>query len=73
MSSNDIHTCSYYCTRPACIAAQRDELREQFIAKDHEVAGFVNELRDVAKEYAHTQQLRERIAFVVHRFLGRTP
>lgn len=24
-----IHTCSYYCTRPACIAAQRDELREK--------------------------------------------
>ena len=22
------HTCSYYCTRPECIKAQRDELRE---------------------------------------------
>ena len=23
-----IHTCSYYCDRPECIRAQRDELRE---------------------------------------------
>ena len=23
---DDIHTCNYYCTRPACIRAQRDEL-----------------------------------------------
>lgn len=25
----DIHTCSYYCHRPACIKAQRDELRDK--------------------------------------------
>ncbi len=24
----NIHTCSYYCTRPACIEAQRNELRD---------------------------------------------
>jgi hypothetical protein len=24
-----IHTCSYYCTRPACVLAQRDEMRER--------------------------------------------
>jgi len=23
-----IHTCSYYCERPECIRAQRDELRQ---------------------------------------------
>ena len=28
----DIHSCSYYCTRPACVAAQRDELRERLEA-----------------------------------------
>ena len=27
---SDIHTCSYYCDRPACIKAQRDELRDRF-------------------------------------------
>ena len=25
----DIHSCSYYCDRPECIKAQRDELREK--------------------------------------------
>lgn len=25
----DIHSCSYYCDRPECVKAQRDELREE--------------------------------------------
>jgi hypothetical protein len=25
-----IHTCSYYCDRPECIRAQRNELRQKF-------------------------------------------
>lgn len=24
-----IHSCSYYCTRPECVLAQRDELRDR--------------------------------------------
>lgn len=28
MNEHDIHSCSYYCDRPACIKIQRDELRE---------------------------------------------
>jgi len=27
---SDIHSCSYYCDKPACIKAQRDELRDRF-------------------------------------------
>jgi hypothetical protein len=27
---SDIHSCSYYCDRPACIKAQRDDLRDRF-------------------------------------------
>lgn len=27
----DIHFCSYYCDRPECIKAQRDELRRMFV------------------------------------------
>lgn len=27
----DIHSCSYYCDRPECIKAQRDELVQEFI------------------------------------------
>jgi hypothetical protein len=25
----DIHSCSYFCTRPACVLQQRDELRDK--------------------------------------------
>jgi hypothetical protein len=43
-----IHTCSYYCDRPECIRAQRDELRqklEQVIEAEREaVAKLVEEL-----------------------------
>lgn len=28
----DLHTCSYYCNRPECIKAQRDELRGKLFA-----------------------------------------
>jgi len=50
-----IHTCSYYCDRPECIRAQRDELRqkleqaEQIIPSDYsnshqrEWVGFTHE------------------------------
>jgi hypothetical protein len=28
---NDIHSCSYFCTRPACVLQQRDELRDKML------------------------------------------
>jgi len=30
MTDTDIHSCGYYCDKPLCIKAQRDELREMF-------------------------------------------
>ena len=30
----NIHTCSYYCDRPDCIKAQRDELRQKLEKAD---------------------------------------
>jgi len=30
MIEEDIHTCSYLCQNPACIKAQRDELRGKY-------------------------------------------
>ena len=33
MSDTDIHSCGYYCDRPACLKAQRDELRERLYEK----------------------------------------
>jgi len=36
-----IHTCSYYCERPECIKAQRDELRQKLEqAKKQEPYGY---------------------------------
>jgi hypothetical protein len=32
MSDYDIHSCGYYCDRPACIKAQRDELRNKLFS-----------------------------------------
>lgn len=39
------HTCSYYCERPECIRAQRDELRDRLEKVDQGVAvacGWLN-------------------------------
>lgn len=32
MSDYDIHSCGYYCDRPLCIKAQRDELRNKMFS-----------------------------------------
>jgi hypothetical protein len=39
-----IHTCSYYCDRPECIRAQRDELRQKLEqAEKREWVGLTDE------------------------------
>jgi len=30
--TDQIHSCSYYCLLPSCVKAQRDELRDKFVA-----------------------------------------
>ena len=30
---DDIHSCGYYCNRPNCIKAQRNELRKKVLGK----------------------------------------
>jgi hypothetical protein len=30
--TDQIHSCSYYCHIPSCVKAQRDELRDKFVA-----------------------------------------
>ena len=37
------HTCSYYCERPECIRAQRDELRDRLEKVDQGGATVINE------------------------------
>ena len=46
MSDTDIHSCGYYCDRPACIKAQRDEMRDKLFAK--EWVGFTQEEHQAA-------------------------
>ena len=36
----DIHSCSYYCDRPECIKAQRDELRERLAQPEQEPVAY---------------------------------
>ena len=36
----DVHSCSYYCDRPECIKAQRDELRERLAQPEQEPFGY---------------------------------
>ena len=33
MTDTDIHSCGYYCDRPACIKAQRNELRDKLFGE----------------------------------------
>jgi hypothetical protein len=44
------HTCSYYCDRPECIRAQRDELREA-IAKREWVSLTVDEIKELYNQW----------------------
>jgi hypothetical protein len=36
----DIHSCSYYCDKPQCIKAQRDELRERLAQPEQEPVAY---------------------------------
>jgi hypothetical protein len=45
-----IHTCSYYCDRPECIKAQRDELREA-IAKREWVSLTIDEIKELYNQW----------------------
>lgn len=33
MTDTEIHSCGYYCDRPLCIKAQRDELRNKLFSE----------------------------------------
>jgi hypothetical protein len=51
----NIHSCSYYCHIPACIKAQRDELRDKLAQRtwvrltDEEKSGFTQHEMAVVK------------------------
>jgi len=51
---DDIHSCSYFCDRPACVKAQRDKLREILYERtwvgltDEELFGLTDEMYSFA-------------------------
>jgi hypothetical protein len=38
-----IHTCSYFCDRPECVLAQRDELRQKLEQAEKQWVGLTDE------------------------------
>lgn len=51
----DLHTCSYYCDRPECIKAQRDELRAKYSA-------LLDEYEKMANQAIFNNDLKNRLA-----------
>jgi hypothetical protein len=37
----EVHSCSYYCDRPECIKAQRDELRDRLAQPEQEPVAWL--------------------------------
>ena len=46
----DIHSCSYYCHRPECIKAQRDELRAKYVALHDQHEQFKTRLAEAIEQ-----------------------
>ena len=55
MTMNDIHSCSYYCERPACIRAQRDELRAKYFA-------LLDDYENMANQAIFNNDFKNRLA-----------
>ena len=53
----DGYKCSYYCEKPACVIAQRNDLGGQLVEAIHEITVLKNAVRKVhsAKGRHHTQ------------------
>jgi hypothetical protein len=52
---SDVHSCSYYCTRPACVLAQRDELRDrvaQALDQSEQILRAIEQMKQQAEPVA---------------------
>ena len=58
----DIHTCSYYCDRPECIKAQRDELREKYMTRYAAMSEDYKALYASADQTARDNDFKTRLA-----------
>ncbi len=58
----DIHSCSYYCDRPECVKAQRDELRAELERlRAQEPAGWTDICGAVARGWCHPENARKEM------------
>lgn len=49
----DIHSCGYFCDRPECIKAQRDELRAQVAELERKNTVYADALDAIASRGTH--------------------
>ena len=59
---SDIHSCSYYCDRPECTKAQRDELRAKYVKLEDQHNSLVRQLTDATNLASDPSGLRLRTA-----------
>lgn len=65
----DIHSCSYFCDRPECIKAQRDELRtlyatmeierDKWLMRSNELGAKVESQSEIIAELTFNQRLQD--------------
>jgi len=55
----EVHSCSYYCDRPECIKAQRDELRDRLAQPEQEPVAWADEIIDDLHAQYNTDGIKE--------------
>ena len=64
--TEDIHSCSMYCTRPACVLAQRDEMRAELARlREQDPVDMSMILGAVARGWCHKGNARKEIDVVL--------
>lgn len=61
--TDTLHTCSYYCDRPECIRAQRDELRLKQELRDTTVDILEQTRRELAEAHKLLGQCADAMKF----------
>ena len=57
---SDIHSCSYYCDRPECTKAQRDELRAKYSA-------LLDDYEKMANQAIFNNDFKHRLAEAIEK------
>lgn len=59
---SDIHSCSYYCNKPACIKEQRDELRAKYVELSDRFDKLLYEYENQANRAITNNDFKNRLA-----------